>query len=107
MLLDPIQFDREIALFPLPNCVLFPGVVQPLHIFEPRYREMLREALAGQSAIGMALLMPGWEQDYYGCPAIHRRLCVGRVIAHEQLADGKYNLLLQGVMRADVVSEQK
>jgi Lon protease-like protein len=105
MQVDPISFEREIALFPLPNCVLFPGVVQPLHIFEPRYRAMMRDVLAGRSLLAMALLKPGWEQRYYGMPAIYPRLCVGRVIAHELLDDGKYNLLLQGLTRADVVSE--
>jgi uncharacterized protein len=104
---DPISFEREIALFPLPNCVLFPGVVQPLHIFEPRYRAMMRDVLAGQSLLAMALLKPGWEQGYYGMPEIYPRLCVGRVIAHELLDDGKYNLLLQGIARADVVSQSR
>ena len=105
MQLEPIQFDREIALFPLPNCVLFPGVVQPLHIFEPRYRAMIGEVIAGQCVMAMALLKPGWEKRYYGKPSIYSRLCVGRVIAHERLDDGKYNLLLQGVSRADIVHE--
>jgi uncharacterized protein len=104
---DPMTFEREIALFPLPNCVLFPGVVQPLHIFEPRYRAMMRDVVAGESLLAMALLKPGWEQRYYGMPAIYPRLCVGRVVAHEQLPDGKYNLLLQGLVRAEVISESR
>lgn len=112
MQLPAITFTCEIPLFPLPNCVLFPGVVQPLHIFEPRYREMMRAAVEGagggeaQRVLGMALLMPGWEKSYYGSPAIHERLCAGRIIAHERLEDGKYNLLLQGVARARVVEER-
>lgn len=107
MHVEPIQYEREIPLFPLPNCVLFPGVVQPLHIFEPRYRRMMADAVGdgGQGAVAMALLKPGWEKQYYGAPAIHPILCVGRVIAHEKLDDGKYNLLLQGVSRARVKSE--
>src|SRR5262249_18430669 len=91
---SPIHFDRAIPLFPLPNCVLFPGVVQPLHIFEPRYRDMMEDALEDQSALVMALLKPGWEKHYYACPAIHDTACVGRIIAHERLDDGKYNLFL-------------
>jgi len=112
MHLMPIQFPCEIPLFPLPNCVLFPGVVQPLHIFEPRYLAMMRAAVAdaadggGASVLALALLKPGWEKSYYGSPAIHERLCAGRIIAHERLADGKYNLLLQGVARARVISER-
>src|SRR4051812_40763557 len=105
MQIEPIHFDRPIPLFPLPNCVLFPGTVQPLHIFEPRYRAMMQEIIEGQGIMAMALLKPGWEQRYYGSPPIYTRLCAGRVIAHEQLPDGKYNLLLQGVSRADVQAE--
>ncbi len=105
--LPPIKLDREIPLFPLPNCVLFPGVVQPLHIFEPRFRQMMCETMAGQAAMVMALLKQGWEKSYHGCPEIYPRVCVGRVIAHERMEDGKFNLLLQGVARADVVSETR
>ena len=106
---QPIHFSQEIALFPLPNCVLFPGVVQPLHIFEPRYRRMMADVVSedGQSALAMALLKPGWEKSYYASPPIHDVLCVGRVIAHEHLDDGKYNLLLQGIARARVKAESK
>jgi Lon protease-like protein len=103
----PLQFDRPMPLFPLPNCVLFPGVVQPLHIFEPRYREMMEESLEDQSAIVMALLKPGWEPDYYARPAIFEVVCAGRIVAHERLADGKFNLLLHGVTRARILHEQK
>ncbi len=104
----PIHFEHEIPLFPLPNCVLFPGVVQPLRIFEPRYRRMIADAMGqtGQSAMAMALLKPGWEKEYYSKPAIYPVLCVGRVIAHEKLSDGNYNLLLQGVSRARVKTEK-
>jgi Lon protease-like protein len=113
MHLTPIPFAREIPLFPLPNCVLFPGVVQPLHIFEPRYRAMMRAAVddeegAGleKSVLALALLKPGWEKAYYASPPIHERICAGRIIAHERLPGGKFNLLLQGVARARVISER-
>ena len=105
MLTEPIQFDREIPLFPLPNCVLFPGTVQPLHIFEPRYRAMMRDVVAGQGVMAMGLLKPGWEKLYHSSPPIYARLCAGRVIAHEEMPDGKFNLLLQGVTRANVQGE--
>ncbi len=58
-----------IPIFPLPNVVLFPNVFLPLHIFEPRYREMVADALAGDRIIGMVLLRPGWEADYDGTAA--------------------------------------
>jgi Lon protease-like protein len=66
---------------------------------------MTAEALAGDGLIAMALLRPGWERDYYSRPAIEPVVCVGRIVAHERLADGKYNLLLQGQWRARVVGE--
>jgi hypothetical protein len=103
----PIDFSLPIPLFPLPNCVLFPGVVQPLHIFEPRYREMISDALEDQSAIGLALLKPGWEKNYYSNPGIHKLLCVGKIVAHELVEEGKYNLLLHGMNRSMLVSETK
>src|SRR3954467_11014816 len=55
-----------IPIFPLPNVVLFPNVFLPLHIFEPRYRQMVDDALNGDRIIGMVLLRPGWEGDYTG-----------------------------------------
>jgi len=104
---DAIDFGQAIPLFPLPNCVLFPGVVQPLHIFEPRYQEMIADVIEGQGALGMVLLKEGWEKEYYGSPAVFELGCVGKVVAHERLEDGKYNLLLHGVVRARVLSEKK
>lgn len=103
--MQAIDFHRGIPLFPLPNCVLFPGAALPLHIFEERYRAMIADALNCQGVIAMALLKPGWEKDYYGFPEIHATVCVGKIVTHEKLADGKYNLLLQGVARAVVERE--
>ena len=60
-----------IPIFPLPNVVLFPNVFLPLHIFEPRYREMVGDALAGDRMIGMTLLKPGWEHEYEGRPPVY------------------------------------
>lgn len=105
--MEYIHFDRPLPLFPLPNCVLFPGVVQPLHIFEPRYLQMMSETLQEQSVIVMALLRPGWEKNYYGRPPVHEIVCAGKIIAHEQTDDGKYNLILHGVARARILSEKK
>src|SRR5205085_1976564 len=94
------QFSGMARLFPLPNVVLFPQVVQPLHIFEPRYREMTADALADDRLIAMALLQPGWEADYEGRPPIHPICCLGRIFAEKHLPDGRYNLLLRGLTRA-------
>src|SRR5437762_11771699 len=92
---EPVDLSA-VALFPLPGVVLFPRAVLPLHIFEDRYRAMMADALAGGRLIAVALLKPGWEKTYYGRPEIEPVVCVGQILSHEKLADGKYNLLLQG-----------
>lgn len=89
-------FPDEIALFPLPNVVLFPGVDLPLHIFEPRYREMVADAMAGDRLIGLVLLRGDWRRDYHGRPPVFPIGCVGRVEEFELLPDGRSNLVLRG-----------
>jgi len=97
-----------VPLFPLPNVVLFPRAVLPLHVFEDRYKSMTADALAGPRQIAMALLRPGWEKNYYLRPAIEPVVCVGTILVHEQNpADGTYNFLLQGHSRARVVFEHE
>ncbi len=91
-----------IRLFPLPNLVLFPGAMQPLHIFEPRYRQMTADALAGDRLIALVLPRPGWEADYAGKPALHPVACVGRILAEQHLPDGRYNILLRGLGRVRI-----
>ncbi|MBI2826597.1 MAG: LON peptidase substrate-binding domain-containing protein [Planctomycetia bacterium] len=102
---DPSTFSGTVRLFPLPNLVMFPHVLQPLHVFEPRYRDMLEDALAGDRLIAMAILSPGWEKDYEGQPPVEKIACLGRVATHAQLPDGRYNLLLAGVARVVLGSE--
>src|SRR5215467_7574945 len=99
------NFGGTARLFPLPNLVLFPHVMQPLHIFEPRYRQMTADALAGDRLIALALLRPGWESDYDGKPAIYPVACLGRVVAEQRLDDGRYNILLRGLSRVRLVEE--
>jgi hypothetical protein len=94
-----------VPLFPLPNIVLFPRAILPLHIFEERYKQMTADVLEGERLIAMALLKRGWEQNYYQQPAIEPIVCVGTIVSHERLADGNYNFLLQGHTRAKVVRE--
>lgn len=101
---SPVSF-AAVPLFPLPNVVLFPGAVLPLHIFEERYKVMTADTLRGDRLVAMALLRPGWERDYYHKPLIEPVVCVGRILQHERLPDGKYNFLLQGQARARVVKE--
>ena len=102
---SPEGFSGIVRLFPLPNLVLFPHVVQPLHIFEPRYRDLFREALAGDGLIAMAVLAPGWEADYEGRPPLYRTACLGRIAAHHALPNGSYNLLLSGLKRVEIARE--
>src|SRR5256885_15605887 len=96
-----------VPLFPLPNTVLFPHAVLPLHIFEERYKRMTADALAGDRLIAMALLTPGWEKQYYSRPEIAPVVCVGRIISHEKLPAGKYHLLPQGETRARLIQEPR
>src|SRR4051794_8696910 len=97
--------SSTIPLFPLPNVVLFPRAVLPLHIFEERYKLMTADAIAGRRQIAMALLRQGWEKSYYGRAEVEPVVCVGTILSHEKLPDGKYNFLLQGHARARVVKE--
>lgn len=99
------DFSGQVRLFPLPNSVLFPHVLLPLHIFEPRYRDMTAEALEGDRLIALALLAPGWEADYDGRPPIRPMACLGRIATHQRLDDGRYNLLLAGMTRVRVLEE--
>jgi Lon protease-like protein len=102
---DPESFQGIVPVFPLPNVVLFPRIALPLHIFEPRYRQMIQDALDGDRLIAMALLQPGWEPDYEGSPAFFPVVCVGRIVSEQSLDGGKYNILLYGVTRARVTEE--
>src|SRR5262249_60321048 len=94
-----------LPLFPLPNVLLFPTVFLPLHIFEPRYREMVADALAADRMLGMALLRPGWDRDYEGRPPIYPIGCSGVMTHVERLGDGRYNIGLRGLERVRIVGE--
>jgi uncharacterized protein len=99
--------SRRIPLFPLPGVVLLPGTVLPLHIFEPRYRAMVADALEGNRTIGMAMLKPGWESAEAGPPpAVHEVGGAGEIIESEQLEDGRYNILLEGRFRYRILKEE-
>jgi hypothetical protein len=93
----------QIPIFPLPNIVFFPKILLPLHIFEPRYRKMVADALAGEQKIGMVLLREGWEKDYYGVPTVFSVGCVGKMEAHERVEQDRYNILLRGLSRFEIV----
>jgi Lon protease-like protein len=94
----------SIPIFPLPNVVLFPSVFLPLHIFEPRYREMLSDALRGDRIIGMVLLKGG-RDDIEEPPPVYPIGCVGLVSHAETLPDGRSNIILRGLQRFRIVEE--
>ncbi len=94
-----------IPIFPLPNVVLFPNVFLPLHIFEPRYRAMVADAIEGDRIIGMVLLQPGYEAAYEGRPPVFAVGCAGVITHSEPLDDGKYNIVLRGLERFRITGE--
>src|SRR3569833_2399593 len=104
---DPPEPDAlaSLPMFPLPICVLLPGGLLPLHVFEPRYRELTRDCLAGHQFMGIARLRPGFETTYYGRPPVYERFGVGKIICSEELPDGSFALLLRGVARAELTRE--
>jgi Lon protease-like protein len=100
-----IQLTMIVPVFPLPDVVLFPKTLLPLHIFEDRYRTMTREAIAGDGRIAIALLRDGWEKDYHDNPAIHKVACLGKIETYEELEGGRYNIVLVGIRRVRLVRE--
>ncbi|WP_163999431.1 LON peptidase substrate-binding domain-containing protein [Pyxidicoccus caerfyrddinensis] len=94
-----------LKVFPLPSAVLFPHTVIPLHIFEPRYRALVKDALAGDRVMALAQLESGWEGGYGGKPPMQPMMCAGIIIWDEQVEEGRYNILLQGVCRVRLDSE--
>lgn len=99
------SFAGKVRLFPLPNLVMFPHVLQPLHVFEPRYRALLEEALEDDRLIAMAVLAPGWEKHYEGRPRLRKTACLGRVLTHQRVEGDRYNILLAGLRRVRIVEE--
>ena len=102
-----ITLPGEIPLFPLPEVVLFPEGRRPLLIYEPRYREMVADALKGDKVIGMVLLRPGYEKYYEGRPPIYNIGSAGVIEDYQQLPDGRYAILLRGITTFRIVSEDQ
>lgn len=98
-------FAGTARLFPLPNLVFFPHVMQPLHIFEPRYRQMTADALEGDRLIALVLPKPGWEKEYAGRPPLFTVATLGKIVADQKLENGRYNILLRGLSRIHLTEE--
>lgn len=100
------QAKDSLKVFPLPPVVLFPNAIVPLHIFEPRYRQMVRDALDGDQLIVMAGYEPGWTGSDDSRAPLAPTACVGSIVWNEETADGRFNLLLQGVVRVRLGEER-
>ncbi|MGI9428529.1 MAG: LON peptidase substrate-binding domain-containing protein [Bythopirellula sp.] len=105
LIIDEERFRGTVRLFPLPDLVMFPHVMQPLHVFETRYRDLLNAALDSDGLIAMSLLAPGWEADYEGRPKVLPHACLGKVVTHQRQDDGHYNVLLLGLRRILIETE--
>ncbi|NNL64999.1 MAG: LON peptidase substrate-binding domain-containing protein [Myxococcales bacterium] len=94
-----------LPIFPLSTVVLFPGVDCPLHVFEPRYRQMTQAALGGDGLIGMVTVRPEHVGDMAGAPPVFPIGCLGRIVHSEELADGRINIVLHGTERFRIADE--
>jgi len=104
---DLSGFEGVAPLFPLPDFVLFPQVTQPLHIFEPRYRKMISDVLAGDRMIALGTLKPNWDSLYETKTApVFSDVCLGRVMLDREMDDGKYIIIIRGLCRARVRAEK-
>lgn len=101
----PNDFDGQVRLFPLPGLVLFPHAMQPLHLFEPRYVEMLHESLASDQLITMATLLDPFSTPGNGDPPVSRTVCIGKIVSHAEVGGDRHNVLLIGVRRAKIRRE--
>ena len=108
---DPVPgavvLPESIPVFPLQDIMLFPNVSRPLHIFEPRYRAMVEDALEGDRLIGMVMLEPGYEAEYEGRPPIFPIGCAGLITEVEELPDGRYLIILRGVVKFRILDEDR
>jgi uncharacterized protein len=103
-----VNFGKAMPLFPLDSVALLPQQVLPLHIFEPRYRQMVTQALDASGQLALAVFQGSqWKQNYHGRPALRPAVCVGQIVEHEKLPDGRYNILVQGVCRATIIEESE
>lgn len=101
-----VNFGRPMPLLPLDTVALLPQQILPLHVFEPRYRQLVEDVLDGAGQLAMAVFEgTRWKQEYHGRPPIRPAVCVGQIMQHERLDDGRYNLLVQGVCRARIACE--
>lgn len=101
------SFSGTVPLFPLSTVVFFPNTLLPLHVFEPRYKQLVQDVSASERIIGMALLKPGWESDYHGNPEVYDVVGMGRIVSSETFEDGRINIVLYGLKRVKILEIMK
>jgi Lon protease-like protein len=99
---EPGTVIEELAVFPLPQCVLFPGTVLPLHIFEPRYRKMATDVLATSRQLSVAFVADPRRVDERGHPQLALTSGIGEVVRHQERSDGRHNIVLLGRARVQL-----
>ena len=99
---DDAGTGQIVPMFPLPGVFLFPGTMMPLHIFEPRYRQMIEDSLDGPGRIVMGTVLEGHEPELPGAPPIHVIAGLGEIMRHDRLPDGRFLILLAGLARVRV-----
>ncbi len=103
-----VDFGKPMPLFPFPKVELLPQQVLPLHIFEPRYRQMIEDQLSAAGQFAVAVFEgDDWKENYHGRPALKPMVCIGQIVQHDKLADGRFNLLVQGICRARIIEESE
>ncbi len=101
-----VNFGKPFPVFPLDGVVLLPHALLRLFIFEPRYRQMVQDALDGSGQIAMAVFEGNqWRHNYHANPPIRQSVCIGQIIQHQRLPDGNFRIAMQGVCRARVKQE--
>lgn len=102
--IEPEELD-DLAIFPLPDGILFPHTTIRLHVFEPRYRALVEDSLDTDAPISVAMIAGDGRTDAYGRPNLHRVAGAGVIIANQELPGGRFNILVRGVGRVRILEE--
>lgn len=96
---------EDLAVFPLPDGILFPHTTIRLHIFEPRYRRLVEDALDADAPIAVAMIAANGRSDPHGRPYLHPVAGAGAIISSQRLAGGRFNILVRGVGRVRILDD--
>ncbi len=98
---------EAIPLFPLPGTVFIPHTLLPLHVFEPRYRDLVDDAMKGSGYLAVPRLRPGWERSYEATPEVFAVAGFGKIVRYDPLPDGRANIVILGLGRVSIRNELK